>query len=88
MNDDETYGEFCHALQESRRQQQAHRFDVHHEEIKRLGIPCEWKNNGHHLVLKFNEGMVDFWPANGKWFDRSRRRYGIGFHRLHGKFNF
>lgn len=80
-------GDTFRAMAESRREVRAHQFKTHHEELKKCGVPYEVKNHGHHVILEFGKEKADFWPASGKYFLRSERRYGIGFHRLFRHFN-
>lgn len=42
------------------------------------------KNDGQHLIVEnpINAMPIDFWPATGKFFDRSQRRYDRGIGKL------
>jgi hypothetical protein len=81
--DSYTMGEFFHDVREARKERRAHAYDVHHAELKKLGIAYETKNAGHHVILLTDtKPTADFWPASGKFFLRRERRYGIGLHRL------
>lgn len=82
VDDAYTMGDVYRAMRESRKEYRDHRFQTHHEELKKLGITYEVKNGGHHVILEFGREKADFWPASGKYFIRKERRYGIGLHRL------
>lgn len=79
---EETMGDFWNAFRESKKERREQAFQIHHAEIKKLGIPHEVKNSGHHIIFNFKGALADFWPASGKWCDRKSGRYGIGLHRL------
>lgn len=46
------------------------------------GITFESKNNGVHLIITSDIGLIDFWPSTGKFKVRSRTKYGRGVKNL------
>lgn len=82
MSEDDSYGDFCKAAREARKEQRAHQYDVNGALVMESGADVEVKNGGHHLILTLGNRKADFWPASGKYFLRAERKYGTGFHRL------
>lgn len=50
------------------------------EELKRRGIVFTTHNEGAHLIVETNHGLVDYWPGTGKW----KARDGVRGHGLDG----
>jgi len=46
------------------------------------GIEFESKNNGVHLIVTSDLGLIDFWPSTGKFKVRSQTKYGRGVKNL------
>lgn len=42
------------------------------------GIPFEIKNDGAHLIVKYADQIVDFWPGTGKFIFRQGDNQGRG----------
>lgn len=34
-------------------------------------IQVDSRNNGVHLIVRYNGRTIDFWPSSGKWIDRA-----------------
>jgi hypothetical protein len=45
---------------------------------------CDYQlmNDGAHLIVKTNSGLVDFWPGTGRWIIRNTGRRGFGVQNL------
>lgn len=52
--------------------------------LVKYGVKFEEKNNGLHLILTTNQGMIDFWPSTGKWVHRDSIVTRSGVYRLLG----
>lgn len=46
------------------------------------GIRFESKNNGVHLIVYGDKGIVDFWPSTGKWISRYEEKTSRGIREL------
>jgi hypothetical protein len=77
-HDEDSYGDFCKAMREHRKEQRSAAYDFHHQRIQDMGVPHEAKNFGHHLILRVDKKVADFWPASGKWRIRKPDRWGTG----------
>ncbi len=52
--------------------------------LRENGIYFESKNNGHHIIVKYEKHVADFWPSNGTWIIRGGDR-GSGVQNLVNK---
>lgn len=49
--------------------------------LKRQNIRFKNKNNGAHLIVEGNEGLIAFWPGTGRWISRedNKVRHGVKY---------
>lgn len=50
--------------------------------VSEIGVKITPKNEGRQLVIYRGDQVVDFWPASGKWYNRSTQTKGQGIQRL------
>lgn len=53
-----------------------------HAKLTELKIPFESKNNGAHLIVTGPDGLIDFWPATGKFKIRATGESDRGIRKL------
>ncbi len=45
--------------------------------LRDAGIEFDTKNNGLHLVVKTERGVINFWPSTGLWSHAGTSRRGV-----------
>lgn len=50
--------------------------------LEAVGVEFTCHNNGAHLVVRSEKGLIDFWPGTGKWIGRTCDGEGRGVLRL------
>ena len=66
----ETFNEHRKARQEKRAGNRASSAAY----LQEHGIPFVLKNGGAHLIVKYQNHTVDFWPGTGKWISRCGKK--------------
>ena len=74
----ELFGDWAKAKQEKRAANRANSADY----LLERGISFEVRNNGAHLIVKGESGLVDFWPGTGLWIARCNAFRGRGVKNL------
>lgn len=45
--------------------------------LREAGIEFDAKNNGLHLIIKTERGVINFWPSTGLWSHAGTSRRGV-----------
>lgn len=46
--------------------------------LTQLGLELESKNGGAHLIVRYQQLVIDFWPGTGLWIERGRKHKSRG----------
>ena len=75
-------GEFWRDVSDARQEKRADNREKSVTILKEKGIRFESRNNGAHLIIKYYNTIVDFWPGTGKYIFRTEAKRGRGVFNL------
>jgi len=73
------YGDLCKEIRRHNQEKRWEEFSKNSDKLEGLMYEHEVKNNGHHIVIRNNGLVVDYWPSSDKYHLRGSGKYLHGF---------